>query len=551
MRVNKMFLILLQMLFHKKLRFVLTAVGLGVAFFLTAVQTGLLVGWCNTTSAIIRHAGVDVWVMAPQTPAFDYGTPIPRQCIYRARTVPGVAWAEGLFAGYSYWQRADGKQVNVLLVGLDDSKVGGPWQMMNGSISVVDHPQTVVTDALYLKKLGIRSIGDEVEMLGQRAVVGAICSGVRTFTTVPLVFLSLNYAIVCNKRYRDDEITYVLVRCSVGSSPEEVKQAMAAALPDVEVLTSSDFARRTMSYWMLETGAGITVVLVALLSLLVATVITSQTLFAITQEHLPNHATLLALGFSRAQLAGVVLGQSAVLGLSGALLGSGACACACRLSATTPVPIETTPAVFSALVGICLGCCLLASFVSLRSTLLQRQSALRVAEAELLHLRDYVRPEDRDLAETKVRLAEAKLAVARQQLADTSLAAPCAGTVLEILRREGEGVRLTDTDPVLLLGDLSKLRVRAEIDERFARLIRAGQEAVLFGRGLGDATLETRVAAVKAIMGKKTVFSRAATERKDLDVLQVFVNLPESFTAPVGLQLDIKVHAAPNVSNGS
>jgi multidrug resistance efflux pump len=184
------------------------------------------------------------------------------------------------------------------------------------------------------------------------------------------------------------------------------------------------------------------------------------------------------------------------------------------------------------------------------SHMLQTQSALRVAEAELLHLRDYVRPEDRELGETKVRQDEAKLAVARQQVADTSLAAPCAGTVLEILRREGEGIRLTDTDPVLLLGDLSKLRVRAEIDERFARPIRPGQDAVIFGRGLGDVTLETRVAAVKAIMGKKTVFSRAATERKELDVLQVFMDLPESFAAPVGLQLDIKVHVTPNGSSG-
>jgi hypothetical protein len=35
--------------------------------------------------------------MAEKTPAFDYGTAIPRNRIYQARSVPGAAWAEGMF----------------------------------------------------------------------------------------------------------------------------------------------------------------------------------------------------------------------------------------------------------------------------------------------------------------------------------------------------------------------------------------------------------------------------------------------------------------------
>ena len=186
---------------------------------------------------------------------------------------------------------------------------------------------------------------------------------------------------------------------------------------------------------------------------------------------------------------------------------------------------------------------------SARTSMLQKQAAFDCAEAELLHLRNYVRLEDRQLAEAKVSLAEAKLEVARQQLADTKLLAPFAGTVLEILRREGEGVCPSDTEPVLIFGDLSNLRVRGEIDERFARLIRAEQEAVVYGRGLGSESLTTRVNSVKRIMGKKTVFSKAANERKDLDVLQVFIDLPASFSGPVGLEVNVKIRVA--TSGGS
>jgi HlyD family secretion protein len=42
-------------------------------------------------------------------------------------------------------------------------------------------------------------------------------------------------------------------------------------------------------------------------------------------------------------------------------------------------------------------------------------------------------------------------------------------------------------------------------------------------------------------MGKKTVFAHTATERKDLDVLQVFADLPPDFSAPIGLEVDFEI----------
>ncbi|MCI0458469.1 MAG: hypothetical protein L0Z62_16010, partial [Gemmataceae bacterium] len=88
-----------RMLLHGKARFAFTILGIGTLFLLSAAQIGLLVGWCNTISAVAAHAGVDVWVMAEQTPAWDYGTAIPRHRIYQVRNVPGVAWAEGMYVG--------------------------------------------------------------------------------------------------------------------------------------------------------------------------------------------------------------------------------------------------------------------------------------------------------------------------------------------------------------------------------------------------------------------------------------------------------------------
>jgi HlyD family secretion protein len=98
-----------------------------------------------------------------------------------------------------------------------------------------------------------------------------------------------------------------------------------------------------------------------------------------------------------------------------------------------------------------------------------------------------------------------------------------------------------DREPVLIFADDSQLRVRAEIDERYVQRLIVGQTAEVYGRGLGNTRYRGTVALVKRVMGNKTVFSHEASERKDLDVIQVLIDLPEGFTAPLGLQVDVDI----------
>jgi multidrug resistance efflux pump len=169
------------------------------------------------------------------------------------------------------------------------------------------------------------------------------------------------------------------------------------------------------------------------------------------------------------------------------------------------------------------------------------QAELGAAEAEVEHLTHFVRQEDKRLAQAKVALAQARLAQRKAELEDTVLLAPFDGTVLEILHREGEAVASEAREPVLLFADLSTLRVRAEIDERYVQHLRLGQEVVVHGRNLSDQTAQGRIAVLKQVMGPKTVFSRSASERKDLDIVQVLIDLDSTFQAPVGLRVDVTI----------
>ena len=124
------------------------------------------------------------------------------------------------------------------------------------------------------------------------------------------------------------------------------------------------------------------------------------------------------------------------------------------------------------------------------------------------------------------------------------LVSPCGGTILEVLRREGEASEPATLTPVALLADLTTLQVRAEIDERNAVRLRPGQRVLVSGLNLANQTAEGCITTVTPLMGKKTVFSGAATELKDVDVIQVLVKMPPEFDALVGLRVDVTVFAS-------
>jgi len=173
----------------------------------------------------------------------------------------------------------------------------------------------------------------------------------------------------------------------------------------------------------------------------------------------------------------------------------------------------------------------------------QAEVELKEQEAELLHLRNYVTPETRALQEAKVRNARANLGLAETRLEEFQLTAPFDGVVLKALKREGDAVWPAAPEPVVLFGDPSRVRVRAEVDERFVQRLAVGQQAVVSGRNLARRSYRGQVAVLEKIMGDKTVFARSSSERKDLQVLQVLLDMEPDFRPPAGLQVDVAIRA--------
>jgi len=134
-------------------------------------------------------------------------------------------------------------------------------------------------------------------------------------------------------------------------------------------------------------------------------------------------------------------------------------------------------------------------------------------------------PEEIAKADADVRSAEQRIRSVRQMLDKSIVRAPIAGTVLRTLLRPGETFSVMVPQPILRLADTSRLRVRAEVDERDVARVFAGQRVVVRGDVWPDRGVPGRVGRIGSQMGRKTVRSGDPAEKRDRDVLEVLVDL--------------------------
>jgi multidrug resistance efflux pump len=81
--------------------------------------------------------------------------------------------------------------------------------------------------------------------------------------------------------------------------------------------------------------------------------------------------------------------------------------------------------------------------------------------------------------------------------------------------------------PVVSLADLSRLRVRAEIDERDLGRLRASQPAFVTAEAFPDRQFKGHVVSFSSLMGRKQVRTGDPAEKSDRDVLEVLIELDE------------------------
>lgn len=337
------FTLALRNLLHDRVRFAVTLVGVVFSTVLVVVQLGLYVSSENMIASMIDHATADLWVVPQETRSFENGAVLPGYERYLALSTRGVASAAEIMVAFAEWRKPSGGKIPIVLVGADEGSGGpAPWNLIAGSQRELETPDAVAVDRTYFNDLGIAAIGDEAEIQEDPARVAAVTRSIRSFTTLPYVFTSLDGArgYLGTERNRS---TYVLIKLDSGASLSATRAALLPLLRQSEILTTAEFRSRTVQHWLFSTGAGAALVAGAILGVLVGTVIVGQSLYASTAEHFPEFATLRAIGSSARYIHCVIFIQAGFCAVFGFGLGALVGLAIVWATADTAIPVVMTP----------------------------------------------------------------------------------------------------------------------------------------------------------------------------------------------------------------
>jgi HlyD family secretion protein len=141
--------------------------------------------------------------------------------------------------------------------------------------------------------------------------------------------------------------------------------------------------------------------------------------------------------------------------------------------------------------------------------------------------------------EVAVAAARAELAVAEAQLERTRIRAPQSGTVISVISTVGDIATPSPEAPVMVLGDIRTLRVRAELDERDIGKIRVGQGAVIRVDAFPGRDFEGRVAQIAQALQPARLMQKGPRKATDVDVLEVLIDLGPQPALLSGMRADV------------
>ncbi len=370
---------------HDKVRFALFASGIGFAVVLMGVQYGIMNAMLDSNTVLIERLKGDIVLINPNKVSLLFREGVSRRRIAEVEGVSGVKSVTPVYTEYSIASlrhtandpaaRTNTRRIRVVAVDPNADALDLPgvtakdWQELNT-------PGT----ALYDRKS--RAHPDQVNHPGE-SVFGKLEPGARTELAGREIRLVAGFemgfdfgtdgSVVVSDRTFEKwvrepyypaepmaECDIGLVKLDPGADPKVVKAALEAkfAAGDVLVLTRDEMVSREKSFWWTNTPIGFAFGAGVLLGFVVGVVICYQILASDVADHLPEYATLKAIGYTNRYLSWIVLQESLILAAAGfvpgVLVTYGAYL---LLTEITGLPMVLTPGRFGLILGLTIVMC--------------------------------------------------------------------------------------------------------------------------------------------------------------------------------------------------
>ncbi|QNI54515.1 ABC exporter transmembrane subunit [Synechococcus sp. BIOS-E4-1] len=315
------------MLVRQPVRLAVALAGISFAGILMFMQLGFRDGLFDASVTVHRLFDADIVLISPRSTSSVSMAGFPRRRLVQAMALPEVEGITPVHWNLLLWRNPKTRGTrSILALGFEPGDPLFVDPTLAPKAQVLTQKGRVLFDEKSRPEFGPvaewfrsgRTV--ESEISGKRVRVAGLIKLGSSFGADGNLLTSSETFLDLLPNTPPGSIEVGLVRLQPGSDPEAVVEKLNALLPeDVTVFTKQGFIDFEQNYWRTSTSIGFIFTLGAAMGFVVGCVIVYQVLYSDVSDHLPEYATLMAMGYKLRTLLGVVVREGLLLALFGYL----------------------------------------------------------------------------------------------------------------------------------------------------------------------------------------------------------------------------------------
>jgi putative ABC transport system permease protein len=311
---------------HHPGRLAVSVAGVSLAVILMLMQVGFRQGMFDSQVELIAQLHADLVLINKEKELINTTDTFPRSRLRQAAATAGVRAAEPVYLERlrAVWRHPVDRSARCIrVVAFDPAADVFLFPQPRMHAAALRQPDTVLFDRRSRDYYGDPRPGTKTELAGRTVeVVGDFELGTDFLADGNLIMSDRNFLklfpIPPAPRSRLNRVDIGVIRVEPSADPREVQAALRRTLPaDVSVLTKDEYIRQETTYWHQNTAIGYVFALGTVVGFVVGSVICYQILYTNVTSHLPQFATLKAMGYTDSYLVSVVLQQAVLLAVLG------------------------------------------------------------------------------------------------------------------------------------------------------------------------------------------------------------------------------------------
>ena len=325
---------------HQKIRLLVAILGVAFSIILIFTQLGLRAMLFDGVTLLPESLNGDIYLLSSYAENIRDSS-FPSIYLYQADAIDGVAQTRPLYVNSAKWvdpqllessvqvPKGDRQSSRLQVLAFNPTKPVFKIPEINQQLNLLSVPGGILYDRLAKSELGdvpqllaSKGRGKVSSILNNRrvTVMGLFNLGSTFFYEGVAIMSDWNYGQIMGADSLD-EVTLGVISLEPGADPQAVAKDISDNLSrDIKILTPEELSQGEQDYvatWsqgkVLNFGAAI--------GFVVGIIIVYQVIYTDVSEHLPEYATLKAMGYKDRDLSLVVLQESLLLAIMGFIPG--------------------------------------------------------------------------------------------------------------------------------------------------------------------------------------------------------------------------------------